>query len=392
MARFRVRQQDVDRFVSEYRRTRRILDDAKASMTAQGVPEFVVDEVVPELPDVGNISEMGVEELGLQFLTRSDYNRVMRYMERLQRESKKDVVTDESKNVTQLGHYGNLTAVKGDLNVDYEGVQLRYERRLLERGRLNESLRRLESMGISMRKSPIEKVDPETGEVSTAYSESRHPLYTYVPSTLEDLQRYREAIQRNETLAIIPPDELPENAIVEQLGSSVPLRARQRRMRPTQVSERIGVDTMTDVRTSAYFANYGAIADTVLPNAISDEINAYVGAIMDLPPQRRMEIYEMIEDSPDDAGTIEYMYLDRSGTLSSKVQTILGYWRSNVAPKIGMGGVYDSEIGSFTDVLENAGFNAGSGQNVYDEYQMRKRDGESVSISFADVREMLRNG
>lgn len=392
MARFRVRQQDVDRFVSEYRRTRRILDDAKASMTAQGVPEFVAEDVVPELPDVGNISEMSVEELGLQFLTRSDYNRVMRYMERLQRESKKDVVTDESKNVTQLGYYGNLTAVRGDLNEDYEGVQLRYERRLLERGRLSESLRRLESMGITMMKSPIEKRDPETGEVTTAYSKSRHPLYTYVPSTLEDLQRYREAIQRNETLAILPPDELPENAIVEQLGASVPLRARQHRMRPPQVSERIGVDTVSDVRTSAYFANYAAIADTVLPNAISDEINAYVDAIMELPPQRRREIYEMIEDSPEDAGTMEYMYLDRSGTLSSKVQTILGYWRSMVAPKIDMEGVYESELSSMTDVLENEGFKAGSGQNVYDEYQRRKRAKESVSLSFADVREILRKG
>ena len=149
---------------------------------------------------------------------------------------------------------------------------------------------------------------------------------------------------------------------------------------------------MSDVRTSAYFANYGAIADTVLPNAISDEINAYVGAIMELTPQRRREVYEMIEDSPDDAGTIEYMYLDRSGTLSSKMQTILGYWRSKVAPMIDMKGVYKSELSSLTDVLESSGFKAGSAQNVYDEYQKRKRARESISLSFADVREILRNG
>lgn len=392
MARFRVRQQDVELLRSTYNRTKRLLEDAKESMIAQGVPEFVANEVVPELPEIGNVSEMTVAELRATFVSRSDFDRTIRYMGRLQREGRKDVQTDPSKGVTQLGYYGNLTAVKGDLTEDFEGVQLRYERKLLERNRMAETLRRLESMGIQMEKVPIEKRNTETGEVTTAYSESRHPLYTYVPSNIESLYAYREAIARNETLAILPPEDTPDNAVVTELGSTRDVRQKPRKMSPTQVASNINVDTISDMRTSAYFENYSAVAFTTLPDEIASEIISYTDRIMQLTPQKRKEVYEMIADSPDDAGTIEYMYLDRSGTLSSKMKTILGFWRSKVAPMIDMEAKSETDMGYIEEVLEREGYNSTNAKNIYDEYQRRKRSGDALSMTFEDIRNLVRYG
>lgn len=392
MARFRARQQDVELLRSTYNRTKRLLEDAKESMIAQGVPEFVADEVVPELPEIGDVSEMSVAELRAAFVSRSDFDRTIRYMARLQREGRKDVQTDSSKGVTQLGYYGNLTAVKGDLNEEFEGVQLRYERKLLERNRMAESLRRLESMGIQMEKVPIEKSDPVSGVTTTAYSESRHPLYTYVPSNIESLYAYREAIARNESLAILPPEDTPEHAYVTELGSTREVRQRPRRMSPSQVAANIGVDTISDLRTSAYFENYSAVAFTTLPDEIASEIISYTDRIMQLSPQRRKEVYEMIADNPDDAGTIEYMYLDRSGTLSSKMKTILGFWRSKVAPMIDMEAKDETDMGYIDEVLEREGYNSTNAKNIYDEYQRRKRAGDALSMTFEDIRNLVRYG
>ena len=299
MWRFRARQQDVELLRSTYNRTKRLLEDARESMVARGVPEFVADEVIPELPEMGDVSEMSVADLQASFVSRSDFDSTIRYMERLRREGRKDVQTDASKGVTQLGYYGNLTAVKGDLTEDFEGVQRRYERKLLERNRMAESLRRLESMGIGMERVPIKKVDPDTGELTTAYSESRHPLYTYVPSNLESLYAYREAIARNESLAILPPDDTPDNAVVTELGSTRSVKQKPRRMSPTQVASNIGIDTIRDMSTSAYFENYAAVAFTVLPDEIAGEIVSYTDRIRQLSPQKRKEVYEMIADSPE---------------------------------------------------------------------------------------------
>lgn len=361
-------------------------------MVAQGVPEFVADEVVPELPEMGDVAEMSVAELRALFVSRSDFDRTIRYMRRLQREGRKEVSTDTSKGVTQLGYYGNLTAVKGDLADEFEGVQLRYERKLLERNRMKETLRRLGSMGISMERVPIEKIDPDTGEVMTAYSESRHPLYTYVPSNIESLYAYREAIARNESLAILPPEDIPENAVVTELGSTRDVRKRTRRMSPAQVAANVNADTIGDTRTSAYFENYSAVAFTTLPDEIAGEITSYTDRILQLSPQRRKEVYEMIADNPDDAGTIEYMYLDRSGTLSSKMKTILGFWRSKVAPMIGMEAKDENDIGYIEEVLEREGYNSTNAKNIYDEYQRRKKSGDALSVTFEDIRNLVRYG
>lgn len=392
MPRFTPRQSDVEKFVSAYRRTSRLLEDARESVTASGdVPEWLAADIVPALPEI-DVDGLDTQGLRVEFATRDDFNRTMRYMERLQRESRKDVNTDESKGITQLGYYGTLTAVRGDTVDGLEGLQVRRERGYIEQARQRESLRRLESQGVSMERVPIMKVDPETGESTQAYSSSRHPLYTYVPSTMEDLQKYRELVNRNESLSILPPDaeELPEIAQVEQLGSYRPVRSRSRRMTGRDVARRISSDTVADMRTTTYFENYALIAEAVLPDTIAGEIRAYVDKIESMSPSRRKQVYEMIADTPDDAGSLDYLYTDRSASISTQVTNILRFWRETVAPEIGMKPPSDTEIGSVSVELEREGYVPDSGQALYDEYQRRKAKGKTTTFTFEDMRRLVK--
>lgn len=392
MPRFTPRQSDVDKFVSAYRRTSRLLEDARESVTASGdVPEWLAADIVPALPEI-DVDELDTQGLRVEFATRDDFNRTMRYMDRLQRESRKDVNTDESKGITQLGYYGTLTAVRGDTVDGLEGVQVRRERGYIEQARQRESLRRLESQGVTMERVPIMKVDPETGEATQAYSSSRHPLYTYVPSTMEDLQRYRELINRNESLAILPPDaeELPEIAQVEQLGSYRPVRSRSRRMTGRDVAARVTSDTVADMRTTTYFENYALIAEALLPDTIAGEIRAYVAKIESMSPSRRKQVYEMIADTPDDAGSLDYLYHDMSASISTQVTNILKFWREKVAPEIGMKAPSETEVGSITVELEREGYMPDSGQALYDEYQRRKAKGKVTTFTFEDMRRLVK--
>lgn len=392
MPRFTPRQSDVDKFISAYRRTSRLLDDARDSVTASGdVPEWLAADIVPALPEI-DVDELDMQGLRVEFATRDDFNRTMRYMERLQRESRKDVNTDDSKGITQLGYYGTLTAVRGDTVDGLEGLQVRRERRYIEQARQRESLRRLESQGVTMERVPIMKVDPDTGEATQAYSSSRHPLYTYVPSTMEDLQKYRELINRNESLSILPPDaeELPEIAQVEQLGSYRPVRSRSRRMSGRDVAARISSDTVADMRTTTYFENYALIAEAVLPDTIAGEIRDYVSKIESMSPSHRKQVYEMIADTPDDAGSLDYLYHDMSTSISTQVTNILKFWRETIAPEIGMKPPSETEVGSISVELEREGYMPDTGQALYDEYQRRKAKGKVTTFTFEDMRRLVK--
>lgn len=392
MPRFTPRQSDVDRFSELYIDTYALLEDARESIERNtGVPEWFAKDVVPALPEM-EVENMTVEDLRVEFATRDDYNRMLRYMERLQRESKKEVHTNDSKNVKQMGEYGTLTAIKGDTTEGFEGLQVRRERGYIEQARQRESLRRLESQGVTMERVPIMKVDPETGEATQAYSSSRHPLYTYVPSTMEDLQRYRELINRNESLAILPPDadELPEIAQVEQLGSYRPVRSRSRRMTGRDVAARVTSDTVADMRTTTYFENYALIAEAVLPDTIAGEIRAYVDKIESMSPSRRKQVYEMIADTPDDAGSLDYLYHDMSASISTQVTNILKFWREKVAPEIGMKAPSETEVSSISVELEREGYMPDSGQALYDEYQRRKSKGKVSTFTFEDMRRLVK--
>lgn len=390
MARFSAftpRQSDVSKFRRVWSRTNTLLEDARESLASRNLPESAIDSIVPYIRNV-DVGGLDVEQLKQMFYTRDDFNRSIRYMERILRESKKEAVKDS----VQMGYYGNITAMRPDT---MEGVFVEAERRREDQKEQRMALSRLQNFyGVEMEKVPVLKVNPKTGEIVQAYTRSRHKLYTYVPKTPSMRELYAEAINRDSTLSIQQPEEAPEESYVEVFGEVVPTKKAYRHvMTPREVMERVTmVDERSDMRTLNYFENYDAIVSTVLPDEFANEISGYVSAIEDLSPSERAGIYDFISENSDDAGTIEYLYLDMSGTLHAKVQRVMNFWRERVAPRIGAKVPEDAmstSIDDIADTMNRVGL-YGHGQQVYDEYQRRKAAGEAFSVTFEDLKSLVR--
>lgn len=383
---FTPRQTDVDKFRRVWSRTNTLLEDALESVKSRNdIPDSAISDILPTIDNVSNIGSLDTERLSQMFATRDDFNRSIRYMERILRESKKEPY----KGTVQLGYYGNVTAIRPDT---MEGVFVERERRQFERSQQQAALKRLQDRGIEMEKVPVLRVNPKTGEIVQAYTRSRHKIYTYVPKTPSMRELYAEAINRDSTLSIQQPEEEPDESYVEVFGEVVPTKKAYRHvMTPREVMERVTmVDERSDMRTLNYFENYDAIVATVLPDELANEISGYVNAIENLSHAERAGIYDFISSNSDDAGTIEYLYLDMSGTLHAKVQRVLNFWREEVAPRIGVDVPDDAvRVDDIADRMNRVGLFA-HGQQVYDEYQRKKAAGESLAVTFDDLKSLVR--
>lgn len=383
--RIRIRPQDVGRYRTAYVRAKNILEDARESLRSRAL-EQVADRILPHIPDVG--VDIG-EWLSSNVLTRADYNRQLKYLERIDKASRER----EPRDTRQASYFGTLTAVAYDEETgEYEGAFLRKERAMRKSRERSRVEKALERRGIKTMRVPVLAPDPNTGEMKRVYDRNRHLVTVTVPATPENRERYREAIVKNQALELPTPD-VPDGAHAEVFGDMVPVKRATRHVTtPESIMKGLSEDAESDMRTRGYFYNYGAIVDTTLPQQVSDEINDYVDKINSLSPSKRAEVYEYIDSSPEDVGSIEYLYLDRSGTTLSKVSGVLKFWRYKIAPMIGAKIPKDAVgVSELETSLEEKGFKGGGAQTVYDEYQRAKRSGESVSFTFDDIKEILRN-
>ena len=391
MERFSPRQSDVAKYRLLLSESQDIIKGAFSSVMAEyGVN--IASSVVPFIRDV-EPNEIDTDWLSDKFVTRDDFNRDLRYMERIKRESKRTF-----KGTVQMGTYGNLTAVQVDQNGDIEGAFVQQERRQLEQRMQRERLRQLEDRGIKMERVPIMVYDEESGTYKHAYSRSRHKLYTYVPATPSNHEMYVETINREPMLAIKQPEETPlENAYVRVFTTDeykpVP-KAYEPTYTPEEVATRVTqIDAYSDLRTRNYFMNYEAIVDATLPDVFSKELGGYIEKINDLTPAHRRAIYDVIASDIEDVGTLEYLYLDMSLPMNAKVQRIMNYWRNEIAPLIGADvpdNAPDISLSTISSKFEDEGIVPGAGQQIYDEYQIRKKAGTAFSVGFEDIRRIIK--
>lgn len=348
-----------------------------------GLDPSVAYELLPDVPLVANAS---VELLQHEFATRSDFDSMKSYLRRIVRASRAkprrgtvNITPDLPNNLTSfyIDDEGSIT----------ESAFMRSEQRLIDRRHNEDAMRRLRSRGITFELKPVYESDA-IGE-SPVRDEWGHPVRVYVPTTPNMRRDYQEAIQENQSLAIIQPEDASD-AYVDMWGDAVSVgRIATHRMSPKRMAESQLTDEMADLTTRAYFHNYRDIVDTTMPDAIANEIGGYIDAIDQMGPTERAAIYDYIDASEDDAGTIEYLYLDASQPLPKKVQYIVSFWRTQIAPKLGVEVAPDAvslDAVQLEQTMEESGYATGGAQSVYGEYRRRKNEGTATSTTFDNLR------
>lgn len=337
------------------------------------------------MPEVRDFHVSTPEQLHDEFLTRDDFNRYKRYLGRIVRASKAKP-RKGTQSLTSEEDANQLTSFYLDENgFVEESAFMRSEQRLNISNRNRAAVETLQQRGIDMVQKNVVMKNPETGEFEPVTDEWRHPVRVWVPSTPNNQEEYLAEIEKDPSLAIIKPDEAV-GGVIDWFGDLVPVtQEKKHRMSPKALAEAQEVDARTANRTDLYFSNYEAIVITTLPTALADEISDYIDAVQELPPPQKQAVYEALNES-DDAGSIEYLYLDKSGTMIQKVNNILTFWRREI-PK------WKKEKGIELNVevpkgnpkqsfvkqqLRDSGYTLNSGQNVYDEYQIRREEGTAM--------------
>lgn len=338
-----------------------------------GFDATIADSLLPEMPRVELVN---VNSLRESFMTRADFNSYKSYLRRLIKASETkprrgtlNIAPDYPNNLVSfyLDEDGQLS----------ESAFMRSERRRIDQRMNREAKRRLGAMGIEFERKEVfgENDVPLTDEWG-------HRITIDVPRTPNMRRMYLEAIQEHQNLAIIQPDDA-EGGRIDLWGDMVEVgKVGTHRMSPSAMAKAQLYDEQSYLATLNYFGNYQAIVTDTLPDSIAQEISGYIDRIADMSPAEQAAMYEFVADGPDDAGTIEYLYLDRSTTLPAKVQRIVTFWRDKVAPRLGID-VSKKSVISLEDVPEEVEREfAGGPQAIYDEYQRRKMAGEQHTVTF----------
>lgn len=363
---------------------------ARESLTEDvGFTEEMVDELLPE---IGTFQSASKTQLNSEFATRADFNRYKRYLGRIARagEAKPRIGTisiapDNPNNLTSfyLDENGSLV----------ESAFMRSEQKLQIVNRNRAAREGLKSRGVDMVKKEVLEIDSETGNYVPVRDEWGHVVTTWLPASPNNRDLYLEEIEKDASMSIVQPDEAI-GGYVDMFGDVVPVtQAKKHRMSPRALAESQEIDARTDSRNTLYFSNYEAIVETTLPTHISEELSGYIDAVQELPPPEKAAIYEYINENGEDAGSIEYLYLDSSGELPNKIHKILSFWRGEIAPKLKMKPPEgEPSLAHIQEQLSNSGYILGSGQQIYGEYQRRREEGtatyatlESMSGVFGTV-------
>ena len=321
------------------------------------------------LPVIGYYDTATLGHLQETFTTRADFNREKSRLRRIikagEGKPRKGTVSIAPDNPSQLtsfyiDEYGNP-------------VMSQYAKREESLIRSQENRRNMANLakrGIEFVRKEVR--DKLTGK--TLYDENRHKITVMVPETPSMMEKYREVIQAQPERAVSKPD-VPATAVIDLWGDETPvIGVETHHMSMKAMAKAVEVDARTARRSQLYFDNYQMLVDTTMPTSISDELDRYVGKVRAMSPQQQADIYDFIQDNGDDAGTLEYLYWDTSSSLPSKMQSIINFWRTKVAPMIGMDAQDEMELTEVEQDLGSFGYESNGLYPIFAEYQRRRAD------------------
>lgn len=365
------------------------------------VPDFdsrLISSLVPELPNIDFVSELPLYPTESNpngiFASRADYERTLRYLDRINRAASSSYgsgLTPSGVEQTMLTSF-TINENNGDV------IQSEFMRRESQYAVQRENKRRLQALrdaGVEMTKTPVYRLNEETGELSQVYTDSGHPLYQWVPATPEAQRRYWYAAKQNAQISMIQP-EIPEDAVVVMWGDVVPAqRSHERVFTPKEIATRTQQDKAEYTRSMGYFANLQAVLDDVMPSAISDKFDPIFDQILQEPLEVQRDIYNLLEgrgryadeDTYPLAEIMDFDYFYRSITTSAatKLTQLYSLFRDRVIPKlskhIDMDEVYSAE--EFEAMFEGESEVMREGQNIFERYQFLKQQGKTHGVSLA---------
>lgn len=362
----------------------------KAALNAvPGIDSTMVDAILPFIPELNLDEDKKLYGAGGIFRTRADYERNLRYLDRLNR-----AIGSEWTGRGTTTFEGILPTQVTSFYVSDDSIQTEFMRReqsLAERNRNRENMQRLAERGILMEKVPVYKsYDTETGEGVVLYDENRHPVMRYVPKTPEMSRRYFYEVQKQQGLEIIQPD-VPVDAVYEQFGDVVPVdKSVKRTISKANMKQALSRDAYRQDSTELYFRNMKAIIDTTLPDNISSKFNDVFNQILKENPKDMYELYRMIDaEAGDDIASLDFLYRDNAIKASAKINQIYKVFKDKIAPrlssKVNMENIstaeeWEEQLADIPALSE--------GQNIYSEYQRRKKEGEASSVTMEELKQL----
>lgn len=366
------------------------------------VPDFdsrLISELVPEIPNIDFDSALPLYPTATNptgiFASRADYERTLRYLDRINRAASTSFdsgLTPSGIEQTMLTSF-TINEDTGDV------IQSEFMRRESQYAVQRENKRRLQALkdaGVEMVKTPVYRLNPDTGELTQVRNESGHTVYQWVPATPEAQRRYWYVAKQNSQISMIQP-EIPDDAVVVMWGDVVPAqRSRERSYSPRDIAKLTQSDKEAFNRSMGYFANLQGVIDDVMPSEISDMFDPVFDQILQEPFDVQMDIYNFLsgkgqyaEESFDlpDIMDFDFFYRGITTSAAQKLTQLYSIFRDRVIPKlskqIDMKEMFSAE--DFESMFDGESEVLREGQNIYERYQFLKQQGKTHGISLASI-------
>lgn len=320
-------QKDLDAYREVYEAAAGAVDRARSAMRDElGYTASQLDRALPEIGDVATGDDLTT--LNAAFVNRADFQREMRYLQRIADSESTKVPKDFSPMTYEAR--GTLTAGRLDEATGrFETAFMERERSLTRRRNNDAALRKLKDAGVEMVRVPV--LDADGRQMTDRW---RHKLYTYVTATPENERKMR-LIQDKDPSARYTPDEAASQGYVMRHGDLTKLGdIVNRRFTPKQVYNSLHVEKHDDAMNHLYFANYANIAEATLTEPLADELTGYIDRIQKLPYAQRDELYRLIEYSDSEYASLDFYYHDTETGTSIKLSRLFKFWREQISPKL----------------------------------------------------------
>ena len=327
---------EYQRAIDNYNRLKREIEEQQPNINAE--------EFLPYIPNLDMVDASGILKplygsYNALFLTRNDYERSLRYLERLNREAETEFdkkgyasisgVTPTSLTSVIVDEEGNPTTVSA----------FKQHESMLRINNYNQQvINALKEKGINIVRTPVVTIDDETGIVKPLMKNGK-PVTQLLPETPEQQRSYEYAIQQEGNLRVMQPS-VPQDAYMYRWGDIVPVyeTSESRDMLSNAAIGRgLRKDEQLDNQTALYFSNMQNIIDSTMPSTIAGKFDEVFNQILKESPEKRHMIYKIMsgrggEGLGTDIFNLDFIYLGTGQDAATRIMQLYNKMREQIVP------------------------------------------------------------